>query len=231
MLTNRITILIIEDETPIVRFLRATLENEGYQVLDAPSATEGLRSAAYQPPDVVILDLGLPDLDGKEVLKRLREWFNGPILILSARDQESEKIEALDLGADDYLTKPFGIGELLARLRTALRHMHGNRKEDLVLRNKELEIDLTARTVKLADQLIHLTPLEYKLLVLLMKNSGKVLTHRYLLKEVWGPGNSLENHYLRVFVANVRKKIRDESAHPRYILTEPGVGYRFISED
>ena len=223
-------VLLIEDEQPIRRFLRASLTSEGYRVVEAVSGEEGMRMAAVQPPDLVILDLGLPGLDGQDVLRRLREWLRAPILVLSARDQEKQKIEALDAGADDYLTKPFGVGELLARMRTALRHSHPKGGESTVLEIGEIRIDLAARVVCRGGEPIHLTPLEYKLLVLLMRNAGKVLTHRFLLREVWGPHDAHETHYLRVFVATLRRKIENDPAQPRYIVTEQGVGYRFAAE-
>lgn len=223
-------ILIIEDEQPIRRFLRASLSSEGYLITEAVSGQEGLKKAISQPPDVVILDLGLPDLDGQEVLERLREWCSAPIIVLSARDQESQKIQALDHGADDYLTKPFGVGELLARIRTALRHVHRSHTESTAIVIGDLRVDLTSRLVFRNDSEVHLTPLEYKLLVTMLKHQGKVLTHRFLLREVWGPQDSHENHYLRVFVNSLRKKLEHDSARPRYILTEQGVGYRFASE-
>ena len=223
-------ILVIEDEQPIRRFLRASLSNEGYRVSEAVSGEEGLRMASSQPPDLVILDLGLPDLDGQDVLKRLREWYTAPIIVLSARDQESQKIKALDSGADDYVTKPFGIGELLARMRTAMRHAHRVGPEATVLSIGDIRVDLAARLVYRKDEEVHLTPLEYKLLVTMLKHTGKVLTHRFLLREVWGPQDSQENHYLRVFVASLRRKLEDDPARPRYILTEQGVGYRLVAE-
>jgi two-component system KDP operon response regulator KdpE len=178
----------------------------------------------------VILDLGLPGIDGQEVLRQLREWLSAPVIVLSARDQEPQKVAALDGGADDYVTKPFGIGELLARMRTALRHANRGTVESSVLAIGDLRVDLAARIVARADQEVHLTPLEYKLLVTLLKHAGKVLTHRFLLREVWGPQDSQETHYLRVFVASLRRKLEDDSARPRYLLTEPGVGYRFAAE-
>lgn len=223
-------ILIIEDELPIRRFLRASLSHEGYRVLEATTGEEGLRMALGQPPDLVILDLGLPGLDGQEVLGRLREWYTAPIIVLSARDQEQQKVQALDSGADDYITKPFGIGELLARMRTALRHAQPAGAVESSLSIGDVRIDLAARIVYLRDREVHLTPLEYKLLVTMMKNSGKVLTHRFLLREVWGPQDSQETHYLRVFVASLRRKLEDEPARPRYLLTEQGVGYRFAGD-
>lgn len=223
-------VLLIEDEQPIRRFLRASLTAGGYRVVEAVNGEEGMKIAATQPPDLVILDLGLPGLDGQEVLRRLREWLSGPILILSARDQEKQKIAALDAGADDYLTKPFGVGELLARMRTALRHGLPKGIESSVLEIGNIRIDLAARVVYRSGEPIHLTPLEYKLLVLLMRNAGKVLTHRFLLQQVWGPHDTREMHYLRVFVATLRRKIESDSTRPRYILTEQGVGYRFAAE-
>ena len=223
-------ILIIEDEQPIRRFLRVSLSNAGYRIHEAASGEEGLRMATSAPPDLVILDLGLPDLDGQAVLTRLREWLTAPILILSARDQETQKVLALDHGADDFVTKPFGVGELLARMRTALRHAHRVGPESTVLSVGELRVDLTARIVSHREEEVHLTPLEYKLLLTMLKHAGKVLTHRFLLREVWGPLDSQENHYLRVFVASLRRKLEDDPARPRYILTEQGVGYRFAAE-
>lgn len=223
-------ILVIEDELPIRRFLRASLANEGYHLTEAVSGEEGLRLAASQPPDLIILDLGLPDLDGQEVLQRLREWFTAPIIILSARDQETQKIKALDNGADDYVTKPFGTGELMARMRTALRHANRVGPEATAIIIGDLKVDLAARSVFVKAEQVHLTPLEYKLLVTMLKHAGKVLTHRFLLREVWGPLDSQEYHYLRVFVASLRRKLEADPARPRYILTEQGVGYRFASE-
>ena len=223
-------ILVIEDEQPIRRFLRVSLSNAGYRIQEAASGEEGLRMATSTPPDLVILDLGLPDLDGQEVLTRLREWLTAPIIILSARDQETQKVLALDHGADDFVTKPFGVGELLARMRTALRHAHRVDSESIVLSVGQLRVDLTARLVFLGDEEVHLTPLEYKLLITMFKHAGKVLTHRFLLREVWGPLDSQENHYLRVFVASLRRKLEDDPARHRYILTEQGVGYRFASD-
>ena len=186
--------------------------------------------ASSHPPDLVVLDLGLPDLDGQVVLQRLREWFTAPVIILSARDQESQKIQALDQGADDYVSKPFGMGELLARMRTAMRHAYRVGADATTITIGDLRVDLVARIVYRRDQEVHLTPLEYKLLVTMLQYAGKVLTHRFLLREVWGPQDSQENHYLRVFVASLRRKIEDDPARPRYILTEQGVGYRLSSE-
>jgi two-component system KDP operon response regulator KdpE len=223
-------VLIIDDEPPIRRFLRASLTAEGYRVVEAETGEEGLKLAARQPPDFVILDLGLPLMDGQEVLRGLREWLSAPILVLSARDREGQKIMALDAGADDYITKPFGVGELLARMRTALRHSNHTDPETSVLTVGELTVDLAARLVARAGKRITLTPLEYKLLVTLMRHSGRVLTHRFLLREVWGPHASRETHYLRVFVAGLRRKLGDDPAVSRYIQTEQGIGYRFSAE-
>jgi two-component system KDP operon response regulator KdpE len=223
-------VLIIDDEAPIRRFLRASLTADGYGVVEADSGDAGLKVAARQPPDLVILDLGLPDLDGHEVLLRLREWLTAPVIILSARDQEAQKVRALDEGADDYLTKPFGVGELLARLRTALRHARPPGAESSLLSIGDLRVDLSARQVLAGEERLALTPIEYKLLVTLMRHPGKVLTHRFLLREVWGPHASQETHYLRVFVAGLRRKLGDDPSRSRYIATEQGVGYRFATE-
>jgi two-component system KDP operon response regulator KdpE len=223
-------ILLIEDEVAIQRFLRASLNYEGYRVIEAVSGEQGLRLAISQPPDLILLDLGLPDMDGREVLLRLREWYSQPIIILSARDQETEKINALDSGADDYVTKPFGIGELLARMRNAMRHRQGSATDVTRMQIGELVVDFASRLVFRRGKEVHLTPIEYKLVVTMVKNAGKVLTHRYLLREVWGPQSSHENHYLRVFVATLRRKLEDDPARPRYLRTEQGVGYRFSAE-
>jgi two-component system, OmpR family, KDP operon response regulator KdpE len=223
-------ILIIEDEQPIRRFLRASLTSEGYRLNEASSGEEGLRAAAAHPPDLVLLDLGLPDIDGQEVLRRLREWLTAPVIVLTARDQEPQKITALDAGADDYVTKPFALGELLARMRTAIRHARHVASESSTVRIGDLRFDLMARLVFRREEPVHFTPLEYNLLVTMLKYSGRVLTHRFLLREVWGPQDSQETHYLRVFVASLRRKLEDDPARPRYILTEPGVGYRFAVE-
>jgi len=223
-------ILLIEDELAIRRFLRATLTAEGYRLVEAESGQQGIRLATQQPPDLVILDLGLPDMEGHEVLKGLREWLTAPIVVLSARNQESQKVQALDNGADDYVTKPFGIPELLARMRTALRHSAQSNQASPVFSIGDLMVDLGSRSVRVRGQLVHLTPLEYKLLATLVKHAGKVLTHRFLLKEVWGPGHAEETHSLRVFMTSLRRKIELDSAQPRYLLTEPGVGYRLSAE-
>jgi two-component system KDP operon response regulator KdpE len=196
------------------------------------SCAQALRLAAQQPPDLVILDLGLPDVDGQEVLKQLREWLHAPIIVLSARDQEAQKIAALDHGADDYLTKPFSTGELLARIRVALRHAARveSDRESAAFTCGDLKVDLSARRVFVKEAEVHLTPIEYKLLTALVHHAGKVLTHRHILKEVWGPDQVQETHYLRVFMAGLRRKIETDPAQPRYLLTEQGVGYRLATE-
>ncbi len=232
MTTTAPLLLLIEDELAIRRFLRASLTAENLRLVEAENAEQALRLAAQQPPDLVILDLGLPDMDGQEVLKQLREWLQAPIIVLSAHDQEVQKIAALDHGADDYLTKPFSTGELLARIRVALRHaarVEGDR-ESALFACGDLKVDLSARRVYVKQTEIHLTPIEYKLLTTLVRHAGKVLTHRHILKEVWGPDQIQETHYLRVFMAGLRRKIETDPAQPRYLLTEQGVGYRLTTE-
>ncbi|HVX10548.1 MAG TPA: response regulator [Pirellulales bacterium] len=225
-------ILVIEDESPIRKFLRVSLTSEEYRIEEAETGQQGLTLAASQPPDLVILDLGLPDLDGLDVLRSLREWLSAPVVVLSARGQERDKVAALDAGADDYLTKPFGVGELLARVRVAFRHAAraGQAKDEPSFKVGELTVDLAARRVFVGDREVHLTPLEYKLLALMSQHAGKVLTHRQLLKEVWGPHQVGEVHYLRVFMAGLRRKLEADPAQPRYLLTEQGVGYRLADE-
>jgi two-component system KDP operon response regulator KdpE len=229
---NRAAVLLIEDELPIRRFLRSSLGEHDYRLIEAETGEQGLRLATQQPPDLVILDLGLPDADGQTILSRLREWYQGPIIVLSARDQEQQKIVALDRGADDYLTKPFSTGELLARMRVALRHASrpSSESESPTFATGDLKVDLAARRVFVRGQEVHLTPLEYKLLTTLVRHAGKVLTHRFLLKEVWGPHHLQETHYVRVFMAGLRRKIESDPAQPQYLLTEPGVGYRLAAE-
>lgn len=225
---NNAAILIIDDEVQIRRLLEITLETHDYRVESAENAREGLRMAATHPPDLVILDLGLPDENGHRVLEQLREWYTRPVIILSVQNTESDIIRALDNGANDYLVKPFRTGELLARIRSALR---GNIPEETepVVEAGELQIDLAARAVKKNQELLKLTATEYKLLSLLARHEGKVLTHQYLLREVWGPGYINQSQYLRVFIAQLRKKIETDANRPEYILTESGVGYRFVS--
>ncbi len=221
------TVLVIDDEPQIRRLLRVTLEANGYRVLDAATGQEGIVQAAQRRPEVVILDLGLPDLSGVEVLRRVREWSRVPVLVLSVLDREDDKVTALDAGADDYLTKPFSTAELLARLRAALRHAQPE-GPDAVFRAGDLEVDLAARTVKRKGAAISLTPIEYALLRLLVTHAGKVLTHRQLLTAVWGPQAVEQTHYLRVHLAHLRRKLGDDDGAPEWIRTEPGVGYRFV---
>jgi two-component system, OmpR family, KDP operon response regulator KdpE len=225
-------LLIVEDDVQMRKFLRASLSSHGYRLVQAVNGSEGLSQAASYNPDLILLDLGLPDIDGLEVTKRLREWASAPIIVISARGQEDDKINALDSGADDYLTKPFGTGELLARIRVALRHSARGRQErtEPVLTVGELSIDLDKRTVHVAGVEVHLTPIEYKLLAILLKNAGKVLTHRQLLKDVWGPGYVNNTQYLRVYMVQLRHKLEADAARPRYLVTEPGIGYRLKSD-
>jgi two-component system KDP operon response regulator KdpE len=222
------TVLIIEDEGQIRRFIRTSLEASGYRVLEADTGKQGLSEIATHKPDLVILDLGLPDMDGIEVVRRLREWASVPIIVLSARQGERNKITALDLGADDYLTKPFSTGELLARLRVALRHKmaKGDECSEGTFRVGDLSVDRVNRHVHVSDKEIHLTPIEYRLLAVLLKNAGKVITHQVLLKEVWGPGHRERAHYLHIYMGHLRHKLEKDPTRPRYLLTEIGVGYR-----
>ncbi len=227
---QQIRVLVVDDEPQIRRFLRASLSAHGYHVIEAPGGHDGLRMATTEHPDVVILDLGLPDIDGTEVIGRIREWSKVPVIILSVRGREQDKIDALDRGADDYVTKPFGIGELLARIRAALRHQLQSEVEDPVFRSGGLVVDLAKRIVTVDEAEIKLTPKEYDLLRHLVRHAGKVLTHQYLLREVWGPTYMRETHYLRVYIGTLRQKLEPDPARPRYILTEPGVGYRLREE-
>jgi two-component system KDP operon response regulator KdpE len=218
-------VLVVDDEPAIRRFLRVSLAARGYAVFEADSGQAALSAVVTDRPDLIILDLGLPDLDGIEVTRLLREWTPIPIIILSVRGQEADKVAALDAGADDYLTKPFGIGELLARMRVALRHA-GSSGAEPVFTSDDLVVDLVRRVVTLAGQDVQLTPTEYDLLRVLVTHAGKVLTHRQLLREVWGVSYQQETHMLRVNISNLRRKIEPDPARPHYILTEPGVGYR-----
>ena len=222
-------VLLVEDEIPMRRFLRAALDAQAYQLLEAGTARDGLAQAASRNPDLILLDLGLPDGDGIEVTRRLREWTTRPIIVLSARGQDADKIAALDAGADDYLTKPFSVGELLARMRVALRHAALGAEEEPVFEAGELRIDRSHRVVTVRGAEVHLTPTEYRLLLVLAGHAGKVLTHRHLLKEVWGVGRTGQAHYLRVYMAQLRAKIELDPARPVYLKTEPGVGYRLQS--
>ena len=225
------SIMIIDDDTSIGNLLEELLSKEGYHVSRAYSGTEGLLMLSIHRPDLILLDLGLPDIDGMEVLKQIRKQSNTPVIVVSARGQEREKINALDQGADDYVTKPFSAEELLARIRVGLRH-----KDSFVSRQEQefeldyFRMDFEKRKVYVHDQEIHLTPLEYKMMVLLVNNSGKVLTHHYIQQEVWGYDTTDDYQSLRVFMANIRRKIEDNTANPRFILTEVGVGYRFVDE-
>lgn len=222
------TVLLIEDEPEIRRFLRTTLPEHGFKFSEAVTGQDGLAQAKARNPDLILLDLGLPDLEGTEVIRRLREWTPTPIIVLSARDQEQVKVAALDLGADDYVTKPFGVNELLARMRATLRQMARASVEqgDPVFTTGQLRVDLGRRQVFVSDEEVHLTPIEYKLLTTLVRYAGKVVTHRQLLKEVWGPLHVDEGHYLRVYMRQLRNKLEANPAQPQYLLTELGVGYR-----
>jgi two-component system, OmpR family, KDP operon response regulator KdpE len=224
-------VLLVEDEKEMRRFLRASLSAHGYRLVEASTAEEALRQATAYNPDVVLLDLGLPDRDGLEVISRLRDWATVPIIVISARDREDDKIEALDNGADDYLTKPFGTGELLARMRVAIRHAERAPTDaEAQLTVGALRLDLARRQVFVGETEVRLTPLEYKLFATLMKHAGKVLTHRQLLREVWGPTHVDQMQYLRVYMVQLRHKLEVEPARPRYLVTEPGVGYRLRVE-
>jgi two-component system KDP operon response regulator KdpE len=223
-------ILVIDDEAAIRRFLRASLDPAEYELLEAETAAQGIRLAATQNPAVILLDLGLPDMDGVEVARSIREWNRVPIIVLSARGQELDKIAALDAGADDYLTKPFGIGELMARVRVALRHVQGPEPDDPVIEAHGVRIDLASRQVFRKGEEVHLTPNEYKLLVILARHLGRVVTHRQLLTEVWGPTCAEETHYLRVYFGQLRQKLEENPGQPRFIINEPGVGYRLRTE-
>jgi two-component system KDP operon response regulator KdpE len=224
-------VLVVDDEPQILRFLQPALEASGYAVIHADTRREALRLAANAAPDLVILDLGLPDMDGKEVLQQMRLFSSTPVIILSARDRETEKIAALDLGADDYVEKPFAVGELLARLRVALRHTRGGTDERKLLQSDGLSIDLERRLVSRDGQPIKLTPREYDLLVLLAQNAGRVMTHGQILTAVWGPAHKDDVQYLRVFCGHLRAKVERDPADPLLVKTESGVGYRFRELD
>ena len=224
------SILIVEDETEIRRFLRATLSSNGFTAIEAETAREGVQRLIAQRPDLVLLDLGLPDQDGQDFVREVREWTETPIVVVSARHQESEKIAALENGADDYLSKPFAAGELLARIRVALRHARRRDTGSPVYEINGLRIDLAARRVTLDDEDLRLTPIEYKLLSLLVQHAGKVLTHAQLLREVWGRQAGGQQPYLRIHTQHLREKLKDDALAPRFIITEPGVGYRFATE-
>jgi two-component system KDP operon response regulator KdpE len=225
-------IVLIEDEVPIRRFLRASLQTQGYRLFEAATGADGLVEVATRTPDVVVVDLGLPDMEGVDVIRRLREWSGVPIIVLSAHGQESDKVTALDAGADDYVSKPFAAGELLARIRVALRHAAGVGRPDGSSTHTvgDLVVDLARRRVSVSGRELHLTPIEYKLLAVLVRHAGRVVTHRQLLTEVWGPSHTEESHYVRVYMAQLRRKLESNPAQPRYLRTEPGVGYRLAEE-
>jgi two-component system KDP operon response regulator KdpE len=220
-------VLIIDDEPQIRRLLRVTLEADGYQVFDAVSGNDGIAQAAQRRPEIILLDLGLPDMDGRKVLERLREWTEVPVIILSVRDQEVDKVAALDSGADDYVTKPFNSSELLARIRANLRHTQP-KGADAVFQCGDLEIDLAARQVRKKGREVKLTPIEYEMLRLFVTNAGKVLTHKHLLTSIWGPKAAEQTHYLRVHMAHLREKLEENVSQPKLLITEPAVGYRFV---
>jgi two-component system KDP operon response regulator KdpE len=223
------TLVVIEDDPQIRRFLRTGLSAEPFRIFEAETGKDGLVEAATRKPDLIVLDLGLPDIDGVDVVTRLREWYTRPIIILSARSNEQEKIKALDAGADDYLTKPFGIGELMARIRVALRRAtREDQSGETVFVFGDVKVDLAARRVFRSDAEVHLTPNEYRLLTTLIRHAGKVCTHRQLLAEVWGPSHVEHGHYLRIYMAQLRHKLEDDPTNPRFLRTEVGVGYRLL---
>lgn len=223
-------ILVVDDEPQILRFLKPSLTAAGYEVLTAETAAEALKLAALKSPDVILLDLGLPDRDGKEVIRELRTWTATPIIVVSARDREAEKIDAFDLGADDYVNKPFGIGELTARLRAALRHAATNKGETSRLVSGPLAVDLPTRTVTIDGSPVKLTPKEFDLLAILVRNAGRIVTHRQILTAVWGPAHTQDLQYLRVFIGQLRQKLGGAAPSRDIILTEPGIGYRMATE-
>jgi two-component system KDP operon response regulator KdpE len=225
MSSNR-RVLLVDDEAAIVRFLRPALEANDFEIISAGTAAEAIKRVAADSPDIVLLDLGLPDGDGKDVIRRAREWSDVPIIVLSAREREAEKIESLDLGADDYVNKPFNIGELMARMRTALRHRMQRKAEVPVLRIGDLEIDAVRHRVSRAGNELKLTPKEFELLSFLARHAGRVVTHRQILAALWGPAHTEDTQYLRVYVGQLRQKIEAKADEPRIILTEPGIGYR-----
>jgi two-component system KDP operon response regulator KdpE len=223
--------LVLEDEREIRQFVRLSLEAEGWQVHEAGTVQQGLIEAGTRRPDLVIADLGLPDGDGVDFIREVRTWSGVPIIVLSARTHEEDKVKALDAGADDFITKPFGVAELLARTRANLRRVRAGRAStDSVFRFGDVEVDLSARVVRKAAAEVHLTPIEYRLLGVLIANAGRVLTHRHLLREVWGPSHSESTHYVRVYMGNLRQKLEDDPAQPKHIVTETGVGYRLLAE-
>lgn len=229
---SKLLVLVIEDEAPIRRFLKTTLSAHGYGFQEALNGADGIQAVAKQNPDLIILDLGLPDMDGLDVIKQIREWSETPIIVLSAREQEGDKVTALDEGADDYLTKPFGVSELLARMRVAFRRsIKATETAESKYEFGDIVVDLSSRLVYVAGEEIHLTPIEYKLLVTLIKYRGKVVTHNQLLREVWGQGYNEETQYLRVYMAQLRRKLEKDPANPEFFLNEPGVGYRLREDE
>ncbi|MCI1823454.1 MAG: response regulator [Megasphaera sp.] len=226
----KIRILVIDDEMQICKLLQVSLHAAGYEVYIAKTGKEGIQSAAYVQPGLVIVDLGLPDIDGKDVVKKIREWSQIPIIILTARDQEQEKIQGLDVGADDYVTKPFSMGELMARIRVCLRHSTTNEQES-ILTCGGLSVDFPQHRVTLNGVEIKLTPTEYKIITIMMQQAGRVLTHRQLLKAVWGEGYGEDTQYIRVYIAQLRRKIEADPTKPKYIITESGIGYRLMGEE
>jgi two-component system KDP operon response regulator KdpE len=228
---TQLTLVVIEDEAQVRRFLRVSLPPEDYKLIEAETGERGLAAVAASKPDVILLDLGLPDIEGVEVTRRLREWSATPVIVLSARGQDSDKVAALDAGADDYLTKPFSVPELLARIRVAARHARerGDKKEP-VFESGELRVDLANRAVTLSGVEVRLTPVEYKLLATLARRPGQVVTHQQLLREVWGPRSVTQRQYLHVYMGHLRNKLERDASKPRFLLTEPGVGYRLRAE-
>lgn len=225
-MTGRTRALVVDDEAAILRFLKPALEANNYEMIGAATVAEAVKHIAADAPDIVLLDLGLPDGDGKDVIRRVREWSDVPIVVLSARDREIEKIESLDLGADDYVNKPFNVGELMARMRTALRHRMQRKAETPILRVGDVEVDAVRRRVLRAGKELKLTPKEFDLLSFLARNAGRVVTHKQILAAVWGVAHTEDTQYLRVYIRQLRQKIEDQVTEPRIILTEPGIGYR-----
>ena len=225
-MSNKIRVLVVDDEAAILRFLKPALEANNYEIISTGTVAESTRRIAAETPDIVVLDLGLPDGDGKDVIRQVREWSSVPIVVLSARDREAEKIEALDLGADDFVNKPFGVGELLARMRTALRHHMQREAQTPVLKTGDLEIDNVRHRVMRGGSELRLTPKEFELLSFLARHAGKVVTHRQILTAIWGPAHAADTQYLRVYIGQLRQKVETDPGDPRIIITEPGIGYR-----
>ncbi|MBE5884721.1 MAG: response regulator [Lachnospiraceae bacterium] len=229
-MTTKIKVLLIEDDKSISTFVATALDSNGHKVTTAASGKEGISLAASFCPDIILLDLGLPDIDGIEVLRQIRSWNNVPVIIISARSKEQDKVTALDMGADDYITKPFGISELMARIRTSMRHSY-SRTPDRIYKAKELEINFEKRLIRLEGKEVHLTQIEYQLLTMLAENSGRVLTYSYLMSAIWGPYIDSNNQILRVNMANIRRKIEQNPAQPQYVFTEIGIGYRMLENE